>query len=128
MIGSVPAVPPVVIAKGEFGVSPMLLIVSGPPLVFVSVTFCAPLVVLTVWAPNGTMPGVSVAVAPVLIPVAESVILFGLEVASLVTVRSAVCRPGTVGVNVTRIARAAPAGSVPAGCRPRTGTASPPAG
>ena len=91
----------------------MLLIVSGAPLVFVSVRFCTALVVFTVWLPNGAVPGVSVAMLADVIPIAERVTLSGLEAAFETTVSSAVCTPGAVGVNVTRIERLAPPASVP---------------
>jgi len=91
-------------------VNAMLVIVSGPVLVLLSVTGCAVLVVPTAWLPKLKLAGEAVAVGETPVPVKETVC--GLPAALSVMVRKPGRVPPVEGVKVTLIVQFAPAAIV----------------
>ncbi len=85
----------------------MPVIVNDTLPVFVSVTACAALVVLTCWFPNERLVGEKLTAGAV--PVPARLTICGLLLALSVMVTVPVRVPVAVGVNVTLIAQLAPA-------------------
>ena len=112
--------PPAVTANGAPAGTVTPVIDSDAAPVFVSVRFCAALVVLTVWAAKVRLPGVSEIPVAAVIPAPLSSAVFGLLAALLATVRLAVCTPDVVGVKVSVMSGSPPAPACPAGCRSRS--------
>lgn len=110
----------VVVRAKSVGLAPvmdMLLIVSGPLPVFLSVDDCAALVVAIACVPKVSVPGVSETAGPegggdVELPVPLSAAACGLPDASSVIVRLALRLPVADGENVTDTEQEAPAGTV----------------
>jgi hypothetical protein len=79
----------------------MEMIVRGPVPVFVSVTVCAALVVLTNWLPKVSVVGASPTAGTGFAPVPVREIFCGLVLSLSVNRNVAVSAPATVGLNVT---------------------------
>jgi hypothetical protein len=92
----------------KLALAEMLVIFSGKPPEFISVTVCVALVVDTVWGENVSPPGESVTEALAVSPVPARVIVCPLTTALSENVSAAVATAATVGVNVTLTEQVAP--------------------
>ncbi len=87
----------------------MELIVRGPVPVFVSVTVCAALVVLSNWLPKLRLVGASPTTGVGFAPVPLSAMFCGLVLSPSVRTSVAVSAAATDGLNVTLTVQEAPA-------------------